>query len=195
MKRVTVTFAEAKKRMNGEVKTSFVQKAARCLYIRRPRGLFARNLAASVKLGRKRRSEETSSFMKYSVAAFFFGGKLTEKLFPKTASKSENFSTKMIDYAVPYDSGKPLFHFAPEEAIEEIKKKGLVTEKKYVFTAKCPEELVDYLSWKTEKLGRDTTFVLLKIDAARAAANNKFIYYNPNEIVTGYIPPEYILFE
>lgn len=163
--------------------------------VRLPQGRFFNTFKESRRLHKSAKTKESGLCKKYYTRRMLLGKGITERISPSLTQTAEEINEQLSKYMIPYRPKKYLYHYAPEECLESIKKNGLLPKEKFVFMTNYPELLKWFPSFKTRKFGRDSSFVLLKIDARRAAKEHNFYYYHLDQIVADRIKPEYIIFD
>ena len=196
MKKIRVTLEDAVAEMHPEEKKeTFVRRISAHVKSRLPRGKYFEYYRESARLCRSERTEDSKAYRRFYLLNLIVGKRAVQKLAPSLCERANRFHDGLPDARIPYSPKKYLYHFAPEESLGSIKKDGLIAGEKFVFTTNSPRTVAWFPAFKTEKLGRDTTFCLLKIDARRAAREHALYYYRLDQIVAEAIRPEYIIFE
>ena len=122
---------------------------------------------------------------------YFFGGRIAG-LFNLCQKETDRLSSPLVSTKQEY-----CYHWCPCEEIDSIKEKGLLPWKEHAFVYITDDyEYIahNYLPYKTQKLGKDTHFQLVKIKMKELIKTQKVYLVNAAHefAVAKMIPAKYI---
>lgn len=150
---------------------------------RMPDGVLFKNVASDIS------SNAKFNRLVYDTFAYFAGSRAANRLFLKMSVEKDG----------EYTAGGFLYHLTPVKSIEEIKQKGIVSNKNYVFLTDDIDYYINvngYPDWKATTLRENTDFYVLKIDASALQKQRKiYCIKREHEYITKKVEPEFIIFE
>ena len=196
MKSVSVKYSKEQNK-----KASPCKRIAEIFTSRMPGGRYVVGIKESVRIDRKLKTKESRAVVRHFILNYLFGNTITDRVFKKEKEVCDRFFIDLHSFKVEYTPRDYLYHYVPCESVGRIAEQGLVATRSgkerdgLVFMTYAPQLLTRYLHWKTDELGRDVDFALLRIDAKRLSDARKLYYYREFEVVTDHVEPEYIEFE